>query len=150
MPLQGVANKIRDVQILGIPLGEATVGFGAGIFVSEVTDGLLAPKLPAAVPVVAIKFGEAYAMSRWGHKVIGSGGARMATVVLTYNAIRAVLPIDTYIRDFVQKLLGYIPNAEGAGAGSFQTNPNPGDGGGGGGDAMSVLYGHLVAQGGGQ
>ena len=102
--LQGVANKIRDVQILGIPFGDGVVGFGAALVVAERTDGLITPRMPSNVPVVAIKVGEAYAMSRWGHKVIGSGGARVAAIVLGYDALRTVVPIDTWIKEATAKL----------------------------------------------
>ena len=142
--VSGIANKIRDIQILGIPFGEGVIGFGSALVISELTDGLITPKLPSNVPVVAIKVGEAYAMSRWGHKVIGGGGARMATVVLSYDALRTIVPIDDWIKNAIAKITGGIGLTAGAGAG--YTPPVSG-GDGGGGDAMSVLNMHIMAGG---
>jgi len=144
-----IANKVRDIQILGIPFGEAVVGFGSALVVSELTDGLITPKLPTNVPAVAIKVGEAYAMSRWGHKIIGNGGARMATVVLGYDALRTVIPLDDWIRNAIAKITGMLPLT--STAPNYQTTTAPASSGGSGGgsqDAMSILNMALVASGG--
>lgn len=148
----GIANKIREITIAGIPIGEAALGGGSALILSELTDGLLVPRVPT-VPVVAIKAGETYAMHRWGHKAFGAGGARVATLFLGYDTLRTLIPIEKTIKDIIAK----IPGVPGAVAATSSNPGNPGPeaapppgGNGHQGDAMAILNTHIAAvQGGG-
>lgn len=129
--IAGIAERIRDVQIAGIPLGEAALGGGSALLVSELTDGVLVPRIPQA-PVALVKGAEAYVMSRWGHRVIGAGGARVATLFLTYDAVRSLIPLDDWVKRLVEMITGavgggttsdaYTSAAQGSGGNGHQTD----------------------------
>lgn len=103
----GIARKISEVEVAGIPLGEAALGGGSALVLAEVTDAMLLPRL-LAVPVFAVKGAEAFVMSRYGHKVVGAGGARVATLFLAYDAVRSLIPMEDWIRNAIAKATGGI------------------------------------------
>lgn len=146
--IASIANKIREVEILGIPLGEAVLGGGSALIVAELTDAIVTPRLPN-VPVAAVKGAEAFIMSRWGHRVFGAGGARIATMFLTYEAVRALIPIDDWVKQLIARITG------GGGGNEIATateTHNPSSAGGNGHsteDGMDALR-MAVLQGGGQ
>lgn len=101
--IEGIANRIRDIEILGIPVGDAVVGGGSAVLVSEVTDAFLLPRMPTA-PMFVVKAGEAYVMAHWGEKLIGPGAAKLAAIFLAYSAVRAIVPIDDLISRGLNKI----------------------------------------------
>lgn len=117
----GIAKQITDVEIAGIPIGAAALGGVSALVLAEVTDAILVHRIPT-VPVLAIKGGEVYAMHRWGHKVFGAGGARIATYFLGYDFLRTLVPMETWIRNLVAKLPGGV-----AAANNNPGNPGPQD-----------------------
>lgn len=145
----GIANRIREIDIAGIPIGEAALGGGSALVLAELTDGLLVPRIPT-VPVVAIKAGETYAMHRWGHKALGAGGARVATLFLGYDTLRTLVPMEKAIKDVIAKITGAVGAASSSNPGNPSPQPNPSPGGNGHGDAMDFLRTSVMAaQGGG-
>ena len=94
--VESIANRIGDIEILGIPIGDAAVGGGTAVLVSEVTDAFLLPRMPTA-PMFVVKAGEAYVMAHWGGKLIGGRAAGLAALFLAYSAVRVVVPIDDLI-----------------------------------------------------
>ncbi len=140
----GIAKRIQDIDIAGIPIGAAALGGGSALILSELTDGLLVPRIPT-VPVVAIKAGETYAMHRWGHKAIGAGGARVATLFLGYDTLRTLIPIEKTIKDIIAKIPG-IPGAVAATSSNPGPEATPPPGGNGHqGDAMTFLRNSVAA-----
>lgn len=127
--IAGIAERIRQVEIAGIPLGEAALGGGSALLLSELTDGLVAPHLPQ-VPVAAIKGAEAFVMHRYGHKAIGAGGARVATLFLTYDAVRSLVPLEDWVKKLVETITGVVQPAAassssqggGSGGNGYQTD----------------------------
>jgi len=103
----GIADQIKSVQVLGIPIGEAVLGGGSALILAEVTDALIAPRLPT-MNIGFVKAGETYVMHRWGHKVLGGPGARVATLFLGYDTIRTIVPLEAWIKDVIAKLTGGI------------------------------------------
>ena len=114
MPLEGIAKKISEITILDMPIGDAALGGASALLVSELTDAFVVGRIPT-VPVVAIKAAEAFVMSKYGHKLIGTQGARMGALFLTWEAIRALVPIDTWISNLISSV---------AGGGSSSGNPS--------------------------
>lgn len=142
----GIAKKISDIDIIGIPIGAAALGGGSALVLAELTDSILVPRIPT-VPVLAIKGGEVYAMHRWGHKVLGAGGARIATYFLGYDFLRTLVPMETWIRDLIAKLPGGVAVASNNPGPQPTTNPG---GNGHQSDAMAILNAHIAtSQGGG-
>lgn len=144
----GISKQITDVEIMGIPIGAAALGGASALVLAEVTDAILVHRIPT-VPVLFIKGGEVYAMHRWGHKVFGAGGARIATYFLGYDFLRTLVPMETWIRDLIAKLPGGVAAASNnPGNPGPEPTTNPG-GNGHSTDAMAMLSAHLTAQGGG-
>lgn len=143
-PLEGIAAKIQEAEVFGIPLGEAALGGGSALLVAEMTDVFLAPRMPT-IPAALIKGGEAYAMSRWGHKVVGIGGARLGTLFLTWEAIRAAIPLEEWVKNAIGKAAAAAGG--GGGGGSSGSESSPGGNGHHTTDAMDTLRAAVIAGG---
>ncbi|MBA7597131.1 hypothetical protein ES703_04126 [subsurface metagenome] len=84
-------------------------------------------------------------MHRWGHKVIGAGGARIATYFLGYDFLRTLVPMETWIRDLIAKLPGGVgATSNNPGNPDPEATPPPG-GNGHQGDAMTFLRNSVAA-----
>ena len=145
----GIANKIREVKIVGIPIGEAVLGGGSALVLAELTDALVAPRLPT-VNVAFIKAGETYAMHRWGHKAFGAGGARVATLFLGYDTVRTLIPLESWIKDVIAKITGaVVPETQTAATAPAPVVVAANPGGNGQADPMTLLRTSVLSQGGG-
>lgn len=140
-----LAKKISDVEVLGIPLGEAVLAGGSALIVSELTDAIVTPRLPT-VPIAAIKAGEAFVVSRWGYRVLGTSGARLASIILTYDAFRALVPLDDWIKQLIEKITGGGGTSAATTSGSGSSSSAGGNGHVDGMDALRLA----VSVGGGQ
>lgn len=149
----GIANRIRDIDIAGIPIGAAALGGGSALVLAELTDGILVPRIPT-VPVVAIKAGETYAMHKWGGKVVGADGARIATLFLGYDTLRTLVPMEKWVKDVIAKITGAVgaqhPGPEKTPSPQpDQSEQHPGGNGHKQADAMTLLRTSIADQGGG-
>ena len=101
--LEGLLKRASEVEVFDIPLGDAVVGGSLAILTSEVTDAFLLPRIPT-VPAALVKAGEALAMVKWGPKLVGNHAAKVAALFLTYEAVRTVVPLDTWISGALKKV----------------------------------------------
>lgn len=142
MPLEGIAKKIEEVELVGVPFGEAVVGGGSALVLAELTSAFVAPRLPT-IPTAAILAGEAYLMSRYGSKVVGAGGARLATLFIGWEAVRALVPLDNWVKGAIAKAAGA---AQEESSGSDHSN-NPGGNGHHASDGMDLMRNAMLAAG---
>lgn len=145
MPLEGVAKRISEITILDMPIGDAALGGATSLIIAELTDALVIVRLPT-VPVVAIKGAEAFLMSKYGHKLIGTQGARMGALFLTWEAIRALVPIDTWISNLISSIAGGSSSSSHSSSG-YEIE-NPGGNGHHASDGMSLMRDALTTGGG--
>ena len=146
MALEGIAEQIKGIEIAGIPLGEAALGGGSALVVSELTDVFIIPRLgQTQIPGFVVKAGEALVMVKWGHKVIGADGARVAALFLGYEAVRSLIPMEAWIRNAIRRVAGATA-PEGVASSSRSSSSSP-KGNGHQVDAMDTLRQALTAGG---
>lgn len=113
----GVAN----MQVFGLPVGQAVVGGFVAVFATELVDGLMSKQ--QAYVRGAVKLGAAWAINKWGKKIpfMGEGGVKAVALLLTFDAIRDFIPLDTYAQSLAAKISGKVANAGLAGPKTFNT-----------------------------
>ena len=122
-----VARNITSFEVWDIPVGQALVGGFTAVFASELIDGFLIKQGDMLKGVV--KLAGAGAAVKWGGRVLGSTGSKALAILLAYDGIRSIIPIDTWARRGATTVTGMIP---GGGLGGFQPDvheaPAPGNG----------------------
>jgi len=93
-------DRVTDWKMFEIPVGAAVVGGVAGVFITELTDGLCV-KFNIKSPYIAgaIKLGEAAAICKWGKKFVGKDTANIIALLLTFDAV---------VNDFASQLFNGI------------------------------------------
>ena len=119
---------LLEVKIMGMPLGKAFVGGGAALLVSELVDGLVAPRIEDMLgktwgPAL-LKGGTAWAVKQWGPGLVGREAANIATIFLLWEAVRSIIPIDEWIKKMFAK-------KEATSSSSESHNPESSSGGNG-------------------
>ena len=98
---------LAEVEIMGIPLGQAAIGGGIALLISELVDGIIGgavtDRLGETWGPALIKGGSAWAVKQWGAGVIGAKAADTAALFLAWEAIRSLVPIDEWIEDLFKK-----------------------------------------------
>ncbi|MBA7500040.1 hypothetical protein ES704_02793 [subsurface metagenome] len=98
---------LAEVEIMGIPLGQAAIGGGVALLISELVDGIIGgavtDRLGETWGPALIKGGSAWAIKQWGAGVIGAKAADTAALFLAWEAIRSLVPIDEWIKDLFKK-----------------------------------------------
>jgi len=124
----GIGN-ITQMEVFNIPIGKAVIGGLSAVFVSELVDGFLMAQGNMVQGLV--KLGVAGATIKWGKRFLGAAGASAFALLLTYDGIRHILPIDQWGAKAATALSGVIPG-RGLGGNQISTIPmaSPARGGG--------------------
>ena len=123
----GIGN-ITQMEVFNIPIGKAVIGGLSAVFVSELVDGFLIAQSNMVQGLV--KLGVAGATLKWGKRWLGAAGAGAFALLLTYDGIRHILPIDQWGARGATALTGLIP-ARGLGGNKISTVPMAAARGGG-------------------
>ena len=121
-----VARNITSFEIWDIPVGQALVGGFTAVFASELIDGFLVKQGDMLKGVV--KLAGAGAAVKWGGRVLGSTGSKALAILLAYDGIRSLIPIDTWAKRGATAVTGMIP---GGGLGGFKGGVHEAPGGNG-------------------
>jgi len=142
-PAAGILAPITEMEIFGMPLGQAAVGGGIALMATELIDAFITAP-PTGVPMtrVLVKGVAGFAMIQFLGGALGADVARVAAMFLGFSLLRDLLPIDEWIRNIVKGM---------AGAGTTNnpttTETNPAGSNGHSQDAMTVLATHLSGAG---
>jgi len=90
----GALEGISRMKVWDIPLGQALVGGFTSVVVSELVDGFLATQSNTIKGVV--KLVAAGVAIKWGGRLLGKTGAGALAILLAYDGIRQLLPIDEW------------------------------------------------------
>lgn len=90
----GALTGITKMEVWDIPVGKALVGGFSAVVVSELVDGFLAAQSNTIRGVV--KLVAAGAAVKWGGRLLGKTGAGALAILLAYDGIRQLLPIDEW------------------------------------------------------
>ena len=117
---KGIFDDIMSFEMWGIPIGQAAVGGFVAIFASELIDGFMANQQPWQRGLV--KLGAAAATGMWGKRFLGSTGSKTVALLLTFDGLRDLSPIDSWADQIAEKISGTVTTAGLAGA---QTGGKP-------------------------
>ena len=107
----GVLGGLTKTEVWDIPIGQAAVGGFVAVVGSELVDGFMAAQ--SAMTKGLVKLAVAGASVKWGGKLLGSTGSKAVALLLAYDGIRMVLPIDEY----ASKVAGMFTKLTGGGLG---------------------------------
>jgi hypothetical protein len=102
-------DDIMKFEFWGIPIGEAAVGGFVAILASELVDGFAATWEPWQRGL--LKFGVAGASAMWGKKILGSTGSKAVALLLAFDALRDMTPIDSWADQIAEKISGTVTDA---------------------------------------
>ena len=129
---------LTKIEIAGIPVGQALIGGSVALLVSELVDGIIGgaikDKLGVTWGPAIIKGGSAWAAKRWLPGVIGAKAADTAALFLAWEAIRSLIPIDTWISGLFKKKEEATTSSS-----ASHSSESPSGGNGHQGDAMDML-----------
>ena len=97
----GVLGGITDFKVFDSPIGQAVVGGFGAVIGSEIIDGFLkiGPGETDRTKLNTggiVKLAAAGASVKWGGKLLGSTGSKAAALLLAYDGIRMIIPLDEY------------------------------------------------------
>lgn len=117
MEQAAISRTITGFEVWDIPVGQALVGGFTAVFASELIDGFLIKQGDMLKGVV--KLAGAGAAVKWGGRVLGSTGSKALAILLAYDGIRSLIPIDTWARSGATMVTSRMPAG---GLGGFTAN----------------------------
>lgn len=117
MKAGGFLDAVNRVEVWDIPVGQAALGGFAAVFASELIDGFLISQSDAVKGL--IKLATAGVVVKWGSRVFGSTGSKAAAILLAYDGIRSLVPIDRWAKNVADAVSGAVPLG---GLGGFKNN----------------------------
>jgi len=115
---QRALENIWKTEVWGIPIGQAAVGGFVAVFSSELIDGFMEAQSDMVKGLV--KLACAGVAVQWGGKVLGSVGSKAVALLLAYDGIRMVLPIDQWASKLASAISGVFPTG---GLGGYKGTP---------------------------
>jgi len=103
---QNVVAGITKFDVAGFPLGQVVVGGASAIFVTELVDGFMAKMGQGTTVNGLVKIGAAVGVIRYGKKLLGKEGAFAAALLIGFDAVRDLVPLDTMIQSLTSKISG--------------------------------------------
>lgn len=104
--VKSATKSIMDTEVWGIPVGKAALGGFGAIFASELIDGFMTEQSKNVRGIV--KLVVAGASAQWGKRWLGAGAGVLA-LLLTFDAIRDLTPLDEWANKLANKVSGVIP-----------------------------------------
>ena len=106
MASSGVLGGITGMEVWNIPIGKALVGGFVAVFGTELIDGFMASQ---SVQVRgAVKLVGAGIALKWGRKLLGTDGATAVGLLMAFDGIRDILPIDQYAKQLANMASGVV------------------------------------------
>jgi len=121
---KGIFDDFMSFEMWGVPVGQAVGGGFIAIFASELIDGFMKNQQPWQRGLV--KLGAAGIAGMWGKRFLGSTGSKAVALLLAFDAIRDLSPIDSWADQLAEKISGTVTTSGLAGSqtGGKPTNVN--------------------------
>ena len=103
----GPLASVMNLEVWNVPLGQAIVGGGVAILATELIDGMLVKQSKMVKGI--IKLGAAGVAVKWGGKYLGSTGSKAVALLMAFDAVRDMTPLDDWMNRIANKLSGVIP-----------------------------------------
>lgn len=99
---KGMFNSITNMEVWGIPVGQAAAGGFIAVLATELVDGFMSTKsvqMRGAVKLIA-----AGAIVKFGGKYIGSTAGKAVALLMAFDALRDLTPIDSWASSLATKV----------------------------------------------
>ena len=106
---RAAVKSITDMEVWDIPIGKAVIGGFIAVIGSELIDGFMLNQSNTTKGL--IKLVVAGATVKWGKRFLGSAGAGAVALLLAYDGVRQLLPLDEWANKAAKTLTGVIPGA---------------------------------------
>jgi len=106
---KGIFDDIMSFEVWNIPIGQAAVGGFVAIFASEIIDGFMKNQQPWQRGLV--KLGAAGVAGMWGKRFLGSTGSKAVALLLAFDAIRDLSPLDSWADQLAEQISGTVTSA---------------------------------------
>jgi hypothetical protein len=102
-------SKLMSMKVAGFQVVPFAVGAFGAVFASELVDGLMVNSSKTTRGI--IKGVGAFAAFKWGKKIpfVGSEGSKIIGLLLAFDAVRDLTPLDTWAAQLANKVSGVIP-----------------------------------------
>lgn len=107
--VKGMLNQVSGFEVWGIPVGQAAAGGFIAVMATELVDGFMSKqdvKTRGIVKLVA-----AGAIVKFGGKYIGSTAGKAVALLMAFDAIRDLTPIDAWAAKAASKVTKVMPSA---------------------------------------
>jgi hypothetical protein len=105
----GILSSAMNFEIMNVPVGKALVGGGIAIFATELIDGFFSTSSVTTRGI--IKLAGAAGTMMFLRKPLGNVGAGAVAFLLTFDALRDLTPLDTWMASLATKVTGVATTA---------------------------------------
>jgi hypothetical protein len=104
---------VMSMKVAGLPVVGFAVGAFGAVFASELVDGLMSTQTKTTRGLV--KAGSAFVIWKWGNKIpligkmMNGTGKNIFAVLLAFDAVRDLTPLDSWAASAANKISGLIP-----------------------------------------
>ncbi len=105
----GLLAGIMNFEFMHVPVGQAVAGGFIAVLATELVDGFLSKQ--SVQMKGGVKLAGAWASVMYGKKVLGPTGSKVVAVLLTFDALRDLTPIDAWAAKLASMLTGVFPMA---------------------------------------
>lgn len=105
----GTVGQVSGFEVWGIPVGQAAVGGFIAVMATELVDGFMSTQ--SVQMRGAVKLVTAGALVKWGGKFIGSTTGKAVALLMAFDAIRDLTPIDSWAANLASKVTKKTPAA---------------------------------------
>lgn len=102
----GVLSNVTSMKVWNIPVGQALVGGFVAVFASELIDGFMAAQ--GVMTRGVVKLIGAGAAVGWGKGLLGDTGSKAVALLLAFDGIRDIIPIDQWAKGFANQATGMV------------------------------------------
>lgn len=106
---KGFFDDIMNFQVWGIPVGGAVLGGFIAVLATELIDGFMANQKPWQRGLV--KLAVAGVAGKWGKRFLGDTGSKAVAILVAFDAIRDLTPIDSWAAQLSGKVSGVVSSA---------------------------------------
>lgn len=107
MAQEGILNGLTNIKVFDLPVG-AVAGGAVVAGVGDVLTGIVQGATQNKIPSWAVKGLTAFAVVKWGHKLVGKEAAQIGGLFLTYDAVQEAFNVRSSVSNIVGGLTGRI------------------------------------------
>ena len=100
-------SGIMDLKVMDVPLGQAIAGGFVAILGTELIDGFFVKQTKQVKGF--IKLGGAFVAIKYGKKLLGNDGSKVVALLVAFDAIRDLTPIDEWANKLANKISAVVP-----------------------------------------